>query len=352
MERKIKHIESISSGMYKGKNDDDIFVGEDFAAVIDGVYNKSKIKTESGEISIAQIITDAIGRVDGTNYAKIMDFNKFVEYVNWYISLYLEKHNAKDFIGKMEATGVIYSKHKNQIWLVGDCGAIYDGHVVKNPLKIDDVYVDIRVKIINALLHEGYRQDFLRENDISKEIIYHPEALFKYISNPNTKREIEEYRSNRIKSALLECGFTEKEIEDKELIYKYYNPRDLQADVKNNPLVGDYGYSIFNGCYTEQRNCKVVTLPENVKSIKLFSDGFSIDSIRKDRDIGYAVRQEWAKAEKDPLSINTNRATHPAKIYGKGASKKAIDDASAIILEIIEDKKINNNNNKEIDEGR
>lgn len=351
MKRKIKHIESISSGKQKGKNDDDIFVGEDYAAVIDGVSHKSKIDTENGEMKIARIITDAIRKLDGTNYAKIMDFDTFVQYVNWYIGRFLREHGAQKFIGKMEATGVIYSKQKNQIWLVGDCRAIYDGHVVKNPLKIDDVYIDIRIKIINALLQSGYSKEFLRENDISKDIIHHPEKLSNYISNPEAREEIEEFRRSKIKTTLLECGFTEEEIEKEDLVLKYYNPRELQAMLKNNPKVcGDYGYAVFNGQYTEQKNCRVVTLPEDVKSIKLFSDGFSIDSFKKNRDIGYAVRVGWRKTAKDPLSISINKATHPAKKYGNGAKESAIDDASAVIIEIVEDKEVSKE--KESDEGR
>lgn len=345
MEKRIVHKESISSGKFKGKNDDDIYIGDDYAAVIDGVSHKSQIQTEDGEIKIAQIITKAIKKIDGTNYAKDLNFDEFVKYINWYIAEYLIRCGYQDYIGKMEATGVVYSKQFNQIWLVGDCRAIYDGHVVKNPLKVDSVYVDIRIQIVKALIQEGYSMQFLEEHDVSKEIIHNPEAISKYISNPNTKNEIEEYRINRIKAALLECGFTEQEIETEDLIRKYYNPRDLQAVVKNNPNMGEYGYAIFNGQYTEQRNCKVVTLPDNVKTIKLFSDGFSINALNNDRDIGYAVREEWKKANIDPLSININKATHPAQKYGRGSKQRAIDDASAVILEI-------KPKERKIDEGR
>ena len=234
----------------------------------------------------------------------------------------------------MEATGAVYSKSFNQIWLVGDCRAIYDGHVVKNPLKIDDVYVDIRIQIVKALLQEGYSEEVLENNDISKSIIHNPELLSQYITDKKLQEQIEEYRKNRIKSALLECGFSESEIESNSLVKKYYNPRDLQAMLKNNPNMGDYGYAIFNGKYTEQKNCKIAQLPQNVKNIKLFSDGFSVDSLNNDKDIGFAVRKILNRAKNDPLSIGDNKATHPAKQYSKYRKEKAIDDASAVIIEI------------------
>ena len=98
--------------------------------------------------------------------------------------------------------------------------------------------------------------------------------------------------------------------------------------------MGEYGYAIFNGRYTEQKNCKVVTLPSDVKSIRMFSDGFSTDALNNDMDIGYAVEKIWGKAREDPLSININKATHPAKQYSQKSTEKAIDDASAVIIEI------------------
>lgn len=337
MERKIINRESISSGKKQRSNDDDIYIGEDFAAVIDGVSHKSSLKVGDKEIKIAQIITEAIRKIDGEQapqYAKTLNFDEFVRYINWYISEYLTQYDMTDEIGKVEATGVVYSKYQNQIWLVGDCRAIYDGHIVKNPLKVDEVYIDIRIQIVKALLEAGYSEEELETNDISKTIIWKPETLEQYIHDTKSRERIEQYRRDRIKKALLECGFSEKEIEEESLVKKYYNPRDLQAMLKNNPNAGDYGYAIFNGQYTEQKNCKVEQLPENVKKIKLFSDGFSINALNNDKDIGYAVRKNWAKTKKDPLSISENRATHPAVRYGKGAKEKAIDDASAVVIEI------------------
>lgn len=337
MGRKIVLKECISTGKYQGKNDDDIYVGENFAAVIDGVSYRSTLMLENEKIGIAQIIKKAIKKIDSPTaprYAKELSFNEFIQYINWYIGRYLEEKGLENAIGQLEATGIFYSKYHNQIWLVGDCRAIVDGKVYKNPLKIDDVYIDIRIQIVKALLAEGYSKEELENNDISRTIIANPELLPLYIKNPERQQTIKEYRNKKIKSVLLECGFPEDEIEEQGLVYKYYNPRNLQQDLKNNPFMGDYGYAIFNGIYTEKRNCKMVQLPQNVKTIKLFSDGFSVDALNNDKDIGYAVRKIMGKAKNDPLSIAENPATHPAKRYSSIRPEKAIDDASAIVLEI------------------
>ena len=338
MQRKILNKESYSAGKHEGHNDDDIYVGKDFAAVIDGVSHKSSILVDGKQIKMAQIIIEAIRKMDRPGapvYAKTLSFEECVKFINLYIQEYLERHGVGEAAGNLEATGAIYSRFHNQIWLVGDCKAIYDGNVAQNPLKIDEVVVDIRTKLIEALLQEGYTEEELMQNDISVNIIKHPNQLAKYIKNSTTVQQLEQYRAERIKRALLECGFTEAEIVEQDLIRKYYNPRDLQAFLKNNPNMKEYGFAVFNGKYTETKNCKVVNLPANVRTIKLFSDGFPIDSLNNDKDIGYAVRKIRKKAEKDPLSIGINRAVHVAKRYSAKEARKAIDDASAVIIEIV-----------------
>ena len=348
MQSRIINKESFSVGKNENKNDDDIYIGKNFVAVIDGVSDKSSVLVNGKKIKIAQIITEAIRKMDRPEapiYAKTLSFEECVKFINLYIQEYLRRIGMDDEVGRMEATGVIYSRFRNQIWLVGDCKAIYDGNEIQNPLKIDEVFVDIRTKIIQALIKEGYTEEQLLKKDISIDIIKEPELLPKYIQNAELREQVEEYRSKRIKCALLECGFSEMEIEEQGLIQKFYNPRDLQQVVKNNPNMGTFGYAVFNGKNTEIKNCKVVNLPENVKTIKMFSDGFPIDVLNNDKDIGYAVRRIRKRALEDPLSIRKNPATHVAVRYSNKTNRieeNAIDDASAVIIEIARDEREEN----------
>lgn len=339
-ERVIKHIESFSAGKKQGHNDDNIYIGKDFVAVIDGVSNRSSVVVGGKQVKIAQIITEAIRKIDRPGapvYAKTLSFEECVKFINLYIKDYLEIHGLSEQVGKMEATGVIYSRFHNQIWLVGDCKAIYDGNVAQNPLKIDEVVVDIRVKLLKALLWLGYSKKDLMQNDISLEIIKNPDSITKYIRNPKLVAKIEAYRTKRIKQALLECGFSETEIEAEGLIQKYYNPRDLQQVLKNNPNMGAFGYAVFNGTYTETKNCKVVNLPRDVREIRMFSDGFPVDALNNNKALGYAVRKIRRKAKFDKLSIRGNRAVHNSVRYSRMKNRRkehAIDDASAVVIGI------------------
>lgn len=345
MQRRIVNKESFSEGKRQGENDDDIYIGKDFAAVIDGVSHKSSILVNGKTIKMAQIITEAIRKIDRPGapvYAKTLSFEEWVKFINLYIKEYLQRHGVGEVAGKLEATGAIYSRFHNQIWLVGDCKAIYDDNVVQNPLEIDEVVIDIRRKIVEGLLQDEYTEEQLIENDVSENIIIYPELLSRYIKNPLIKEEIEEYRTKRIREALIAGGFSEKEIGESGLIKKYYNPRNLQKLAKNNHNMGTLGYAVLNGENTEIKNCKVVTLPKDVKTIKLFSDGFPIDALNNDKGIGYAIRTIRKKAKADPLSIKTNPATRASVLYSKSPNREeeyAIDDASAVIIEIERDEK-------------
>lgn len=334
-ERKIKNIESTSIGKKTDKNDDDIYIGENFVAVIDGVSYKSEINVGEKNIKIANIITEAIKKIDrptAPDYAKTLEFEEFVKYVNMYIKKYCEHINYPIEEKPLEATGAIYSKYHNQIWIVGDCRAVYDDKTIENELKIDEVYMDIRVELIKALQKAGISQQELFSKDVTEEIIANHEKINKYIKDEKEKDRIQTYIENTMIQALEKCGFSKNEIQEKNLLEKYYNPRNLQQHIKNNPDVGEFGYSVFNGVYTEMKNCTKIDLPENVKKIKLTSDGIPINISKNNSNIGQVIRKIRKLAKNDPLSINENKAVRNATVQRD--KNYALDDASEVDFEI------------------
>lgn len=64
MQRRIVNKESFSAGKTERHNDDNIYIGKDFAAVIDGVSNNSSIIVNGKEIKISHVITEAIRKMD------------------------------------------------------------------------------------------------------------------------------------------------------------------------------------------------------------------------------------------------------------------------------------------------
>ena len=337
MRRHIINIESTSIGKKTNHNDDDIYIGTNFAVVIDGVSNKSMVEIDGKTINIANVITEAIRKIDRKTapvYAKSLTFEEFIRYINMYIKKYFENLGISVEKNPVEATGAIYSKYHNQIWLVGDCRAIYDGNVISNELKIDEVYIRLRQDIIQELKKAGYSEKELIENDVSKKIIENPQTVLKYVANQEICSRIINKIEDTMRRTLKECGFSDKEIEEKKLLSKFYNPRELQQYLKNNPNMGNYGYSVFNGINTAKENCIIQDLPDNVREIKLFSDGFPINSLNNNRDLGYAIRKNRKIASSDPLSISENKATRPAVKQYKKEKYLALDDASAVVIRI------------------
>lgn len=337
MKRVIRNIESTSVGKTTGHNDDDIYIGENFAAVIDGVSNKSSIEINGKRVKVANIITEALRKIDrktAPEYAKTLTVEEFLAYINMYIRKYCESLGISIEEDTMEATGAIYSKYHNQIWVVGDCGAVYDGNVISNELKIDCVYASLRIDVIKELLQAEYTVEGLIQNDVSRDIINNPQGIAQYVSDTEIANRIRSHIETTMYRTLLECGFLKEDIETQGLLQKYYSPRELQKYLKNNINAGKYGYSIFNGIRTPVENCRVEDLPENVKNIRLSSDGFPIKVLKESRDLGQAIRKIRSLATKDPLSIKENMAIRPALRQSKRDNILAIDDASAVVINI------------------
>lgn len=337
MERKIRNVESTSVGKTTGHNDDDIYIGENFAAVFDGVSHKSSIEVNGKTIKIANIIVEALRKIDRKNapeYAKTLTFDEFVRYINMYIRKYCEHIGINISNYQLESTGAIYSKYHNQIWIVGDCRAVYDGNIICNDLKIDSVYADLRATIIRELLQSGYTEESLAQNDIAKDIIKRSENITKYITDKNVIDRINKCREETMTRTLIECGFSKADIEEQGLLNKYYSPSELQQYLKNNVNVGDYGYSIFNGINTPLENCVVQDLPANVKSIRLSSDGIPVEVLKSSKDLGQAIRRIRKLADDDPLSISESKGVKGAIRQSKRDDILAVDDASAICIAI------------------
>lgn len=340
MERKIKVVEYFCGGKVQREkddnkkddeaNDDNIYIGENYVAVIDGVSHKSSVTVNGKQIKIADIIVEAIQKADTTPYAKTLEFDEMVKWINLYIKTYLERNGLSSEVGKMEATAAIYSKQNNQIWLVGDCRAIYDGKIISNPLKVDELYINLRTAIIKALLSEKLCsiEDLLKK-DIAKEIIQDPEfpSLLEnvFFNKPKRMQELKSYWDEEIKKALLDC-----DIQVSKIPQEFYNPRNLQKIAKNNKSMGTYGYAVLDGKYTELSNCVVESLPDSAKKIILSTDGFPIDALKN--GIGSALKARNEGGKKDRLSINGNKATHSSKIYSENyfPPSYATDDASAV----------------------
>ena len=87
--------------------------------------------------------------------------------------------------------------------------------------------------------------------------------------------------------------------------------------------------------YTPIENCLVKDLPQNVKNIRLSTDGFPIEILKKSKDLGMAIRKNRNLAKSDPICINENYGIHNSDIQDR-QGHLAFDDESAVEIRIEE----------------
>lgn len=209
---------TVSKYKNENKNEDGLYLGEDFLAVIDGTTSKSEgtLNGKTGGQLARDIIIEILQHLEGTE-----ECNAVIEKIQDSIVRFAKEHNFPN----MSASAVIYSCKKQEIWSVGDCQFSINGVVEKNSKRVDEVFAETRSIAIHALLAQGYTEAELYENDVARQYLLPFLKIQEFLQNKTCK----------------------------------------------------YGYCVFNGtCLPENfpiENIKKVKVPENAE-IVLASDGY------------------------------------------------------------------------------
>jgi uncharacterized protein YdbL (DUF1318 family) len=157
----------------RSKCEDRIVITNNFVCVIDGATSKSDLtfgsKTQgviSGEL-IEKVVSSF--HHDG-------DVNKLIEEINiefnqFYQDENLVAHMKTAPVDRLNASLIIYSDHRKELWQIGDCQAIINGRKIENPKIIDSVLSDLRAFVIDGQLSRGAKIDDLLVNDTGREAI-------------------------------------------------------------------------------------------------------------------------------------------------------------------------------------
>ena len=249
-------------------NEDGIVVTNDFIAVIDGSTSKSNWKINLNMSNgrycmmlISQFISQC--RYDITLEEMCNEVTLFVRnhYPNHCLS---EVENHPE--ARMAASCAIYSRHHNEIWMIGDCFCLLNGICYDNPKPYEDLLAQKRAEIIIQLLASGQAtKEELRDNDLGRK-------------------------------AILE-----------EMIITMRNQNKT--------------YSVIDGFSIPLNKVKIISLPPKPTEIVLATDGYPI-LMPTHSESEEALRQQ---AENDPLNIGTFKAT---KAFKNGS--KSFDDRTYI----------------------
>lgn len=165
--------------------EDGICVTEDFIAVIDGVTSQSPFKYENKKLGkiICDVLLEAIPKLNNK-----FDCYQSIDFLNNYILEFYKKHNifeeiSGDAADQPSASVIIYSKNYNQIWLIGDCMALYGDNILENKLEVDELYTKIRIMTIEYFLATGYTEEQLLEEDVAGKFVQNLSKRQPYIRN-------------------------------------------------------------------------------------------------------------------------------------------------------------------------
>lgn len=217
----MKVIEEFLKGKFNKDElcEDGICVTENFIAVIDGVSSQSEFRYNNKKLGkiICDILLEAIPKLDTK-----LDCYQSIDFLNNYILDFYKKHGIfekiyNDAANQPSASVIMYSKKANQIWLIGDCMALYGDTIVENKLEVDELYTKIRVMTIEYLLATGYTEEQLLESDIAKKFVQNLSKRQPYIRNKiyNSKYDYAVIDGfNKPNKKLIKCIDLQKDIKE------------------------------------------------------------------------------------------------------------------------------------------
>lgn len=183
----MKVIEKFLKGKFNKDElcEDGICVTEYFIALIDGVSSQSEFKYNNKKLGkiIFDILLEAIPKLDYT-----FDCYQAIDFLNSYIIKFYKEHGIfekikDDAANQPSASVIVYSKYYSQIWLIGDCMALYGDTILENKLEVDELYTKIRAMTIQYFLETGYSEDELLENDVARKFVQGLSKRQPYIRN-------------------------------------------------------------------------------------------------------------------------------------------------------------------------
>ena len=151
--------------------EDGIYIGQHYIAVIDGVTTKGKLlwNGKTSGYYAKEIIMHALDDLEGKE-----SLEDVFQYIN---SVLRKSYENTDFFEKnpeerLQATIVIYSIHKAQIWRYGDCQYMVNDKAYTYEMKIDTLLSELRSVFLRLEMLRGVPISELSEHDPSQDILF------------------------------------------------------------------------------------------------------------------------------------------------------------------------------------
>lgn len=207
--------------------EDIIFQNDAYIAVIDGATSKTGRlwKGKKGGLVAAECIATQLSTMPARRSAEMVMDSLNEAIMDYYTNAGVVELMRSNPIERFSASVVIFSRHKRQLWFLGDCEALIDGVHHTNTKIVDDVKSNARAMYIEGLIANGSSVDKLCKRDLGREYIL----------------------------PLLEMQFA----------------------FQNTKTGSDFDYGVLDGFYTDSKHIKVINLV-GMPEIVLASDGYPI----------------------------------------------------------------------------
>ena len=150
----MKVIESTIEGKKSPEScEDGLVVTADFIAVIDGSTSKTPhhLSPDMKNGRYAMVLISEYIQHELKPESTVEDFCEGVTsyiYNKVYRQQGIEKQMQAHPEERLTASAILYSKAKNEVWMVGDCQAIIDGKLYENNKPFEDIVARRRVELI------------------------------------------------------------------------------------------------------------------------------------------------------------------------------------------------------------
>ena len=150
----MKVIESKIEGKKSPEScEDGLVVTADFIAVIDGSTSKTPhhLSPDMKNGRYAMVLISEYIQHELKPESTVEDFCEGVTsyiYNKVYRQQGIEEQMQAHPEERLTASGILYSKAKNEVWMVGDCQAIIDGKLYENNKPFEDIVARRRVELI------------------------------------------------------------------------------------------------------------------------------------------------------------------------------------------------------------
>jgi serine/threonine protein phosphatase PrpC len=172
-------------------SEDLLFVSDSYIAVIDGATAKTPALyggKSTGRVA-AELVYAALATAD-----PLWDASTLMRHLNstihtWYTQAGILETVTTQTHERVTATVAVYSRHHNEVWVLGDCIVSIDGTVRTNEKYIDEVTSSARALFVSQQIAAGISEDHLLAHDTGRDYI---QPLLKHQSlfqNSNAQSE-------------------------------------------------------------------------------------------------------------------------------------------------------------------